>query len=101
MKVKIMNSKLIITLLVFLSGAVILSGCGKSDGETETKETKKDEKLQIVKVMDVTTSSFTENLKVVGVVKPFASAKISSEEGGLITSLNKDKGSYVRRGEIV
>lgn len=81
---------------------IMLTGCGDSGGETKTDETKKeDEKLPIVKVMDVTASSFTENLRVVGVVKPFATAKISSEEGGLITVLTKDKGSYVRRGETV
>lgn len=79
----------------------IFTGCGDSGGETKKDETKKEEKLQIVKVMDVTTAPFNENLKVVGIVKPLASAKISSEEGGLIIALNKDKGSYVSRGEIV
>lgn len=87
--------------LVIFSALVFFMGCGDSGGETKKDETKKDEKLQIVKVMDVNTTSFTENLRVVGIVKPFATAKISSEEGGLITSLSKDKGSYVRRGEVI
>jgi RND family efflux transporter MFP subunit len=105
MKTKlIMKAKFLIPVLALLVFSITaLIGCGgDSGGETNTDETKKeDEKRPIVKVADITASSFTENLKVVGVVKPFAMAKISSEEGGLITSLSKDKGSYVRRGEIV
>lgn len=98
MKLKIITP----ALALILFSAVYLFGCGDSGGETKQEDTKKEEqKLPIVKVMDVTASTFTENLKVVGIVKPFATAKISSEEGGLITYLTKEKGSFVRRGEVV
>lgn len=88
--------------LLLVLAAMIYTGCGNDNGKTENKDsTKINEKLPIVKVMEVNTSSFSENLKIVGIVKPNASAKISSEEGGLITMLNKEKGSYVRKGEII
>src|SRR5690349_9373739 len=91
---KIIPAAAVFILIMGAVGAVI--GCGKGGEDTKTEESAKDkQKLPIVKVMDVTTSSFSENLKVVGIVKPFAMAKISSEEGGLITVLNKEKGSFV------
>jgi RND family efflux transporter MFP subunit len=37
----------------------------------------------------------------VGTVKPYATAKISSEEGGLILSITKNKGDKVRAGEVL
>src|SRR5687767_12732575 len=109
MENKILNHTFIMKLRKIIPAAVllvlittVLIGCGKGGEEPKTEESAQDkQKLPIVKVMDVTTSSFSENLNVVGIVKPFAMAKISSEEGGLITVLNKEKGSYVRRGEII
>jgi membrane fusion protein, multidrug efflux system len=94
--------KILLMAALFLLSAATYIGCGDSGGETKKEETPADkQKLPIVKVMDVATSSFSENLKVVGIIKPFTTAKISSEEGGLITVLNKEKGSYVRKGEVV
>lgn len=87
-------------MIIFI--AFIVTGCGNQKSETDSKEnSESNKKLPIVKVMDVGTTSFSENLNIVGIVKPFATAKISSEEGGLITMLNKEKGSYVRKGEII
>jgi len=71
--------------------------CGSNNKE-EVKETKQ---LPIVKTKEVSIESFTETYRVVGIVKPYESAKISSEEGGIITYLRKDKGDRVGRGEVV
>jgi len=75
---------------------VVLASCG-----SDNKETAEEKQIPIVKVMDVTGESFTELYRVLGVVKPYASAKLSSEEGGIITYLRKDKGDRVGRGEVV
>jgi RND family efflux transporter MFP subunit len=96
----IMKTKIIISLLFLFAAVITLIGCGNSDGETST-EKKDEKKLPLVKVKDVETTTFSDNFRVIGVIKPFASAKVSSEEGGLIVSLNKDKGSYVGQGEVV
>ncbi len=95
-------------LRIFLPGVLftllavfVITGCGKDEEKPKDDPAVEKQKLPIVKIEEVKTSSFSENLSVVGIVKPFATAKISSEEGGLITYLNKDKGSYVGRGEIV
>ncbi|MBK7159694.1 MAG: hypothetical protein IPH77_14420 [Ignavibacteria bacterium] len=53
-----------------------------------------------MKVMEIGTSSFSEVYKVVGTVKAFQEAKISSEEGGLITYQPFDKGSRIGKGQV-
>ncbi|HMT12682.1 MAG TPA: hypothetical protein PKA39_13785, partial [Ignavibacteria bacterium] len=82
---------------ILLSVAAIFSSCGKGGENTEQNQ----KKLPLVKFKEIQTEQFSDNFKVMGVIKPFTSAKVSSEEGGLITSLTKDKGSYVSKGEIV
>lgn len=85
--------------LLPLIAAMILHGCG--DGSGETTDQKIEKKIPIVKVKQIESSVFSDNFKVVGLIKPFTSAKVSSEEGGVITYLTKDKGSYVRKGEVI
>jgi membrane fusion protein (multidrug efflux system) len=98
LKYNIKNMKLskLIVIIGVLTAAFLFSSCGKNSGNTNNNK-----KLPLVKVMDIKPTSFSENFKVVGVVKPYASAKISSEEGGLILSIPKDKGSFVNKGEVV
>ncbi|MCI0449897.1 MAG: efflux RND transporter periplasmic adaptor subunit [Chlorobi bacterium] len=93
-----MRLKIFSLVSVLLAGAVVFYSCGESGGETQQQNQRK---LPIVKVREVTGQSFSSILTVVGVVKPYATAKISSEEGGLLVSLTKDKGSYVGKGEII
>jgi membrane fusion protein, multidrug efflux system len=88
--------KRIINIIVVITLAVGLTACGKKQ---EKKETEK--KLSLVKVRDIKGEEFSDNYKVVGIVKPYTSAKLSSEEGGIITYLTKDKGSSVRKGETI
>lgn len=79
--------------------SVIVIACGDSGGETKQEPEQK--KLPLVKTSSVQSGTFTDNFRVLGVIHPYATAKVSSEEGGLIVSLNKDKGSYVGRGEVI
>lgn len=88
--------KRLIVLVTVITMAIGISACGKKQ---EKKETEK--KLSLVKVRDIKGEDFKEAYKVIGIVKPNTSAKLSSEEGGIITYLSKDKGSSVRRGETV
>ena len=86
---------ILITGIVFLS--MLVSSCG-NEGETKIEAEKK---LQAVKIKEVVSESFSEIYKVVGIVKAFQSAKISSEEGGLITYQPFDKGSRIYKGQVV
>jgi len=85
-----------IKVILILVLVISVSSCGKK--KTETVQEKK---LPIVKTKIIETGFFEEKYKIIGIVKPFESAKLSSEEGGLITYLSKDKGSRVGRGEVV
>ncbi len=93
-----MRNKLILSVFTLIVSLVMYS-CGDTGGETN--EQKNVQKLPLVKVTEVQTGTFSDNFRVLGVIKPLNTAKVSSEEGGLIVALNKDKGSYVRRGEII
>jgi RND family efflux transporter MFP subunit len=89
--------KLIVVLIAALS--VFFYSCSKKgDGETKKNEEKK---LTLVKFKQVVPSGFNDKFKISGTVKPYASAKVSSEVAGLIVSIPKDKGSYVSAGETV
>jgi RND family efflux transporter MFP subunit len=89
--------KRFIYLAVILIFGIFFISCSK---KSATKE-KNDKKLPLVKVRTVESEKFTEKYKVVGIVKPYSSAKLSSEEGGLITYIKKDKGDYVYHGEVL
>jgi len=84
--------------IIFLIIAICLNSCGGDKAETKTEAEKK---LQPVKVEEIITQEFTETYNVVGFVKPYEAAKVSSEEGGLITYQPFDKGSRVSRGQVV
>jgi membrane fusion protein, multidrug efflux system len=80
---------------------LILTGTFSACGNKSEKKEINQKKLTLIKAKEVTGESFKENYKIVGTVKPYASAKLSSEEGGLITYLAKDKGDRVSKGEVV
>jgi RND family efflux transporter MFP subunit len=100
MKLKtIFSAKALLALLIF--SAFVYAGCGgENGGETKDQQTQ-EKKLPLVKVKQIEPTTFSDDFKVLGIIKPFATAKLSSEEGGLIVGLTKDKGSYVGRGEVV
>lgn len=93
-----MRYKIILPVILIFAGLLMLGSCGKGGGETKVQDEKK---LPLVKVKTIEAGTFHDDFKVLGVIKPFTSAKVSSEAGGLIISLNKDKGSYVRKGEVI
>jgi RND family efflux transporter MFP subunit len=70
--------------------------CGDTEENIENKE-----KLPVVKVRPIEVQTFTESYNIVGVVKPYDEATLSSEEGGLITFLRVDKGDRVGRGQTI
>ncbi len=80
----------------FLPILITLSSCGSE--ETLEEEEKS---VSYVKTRTLTTEEFTETYSVVGVVKPYEEATLSSEQGGIITYLAVDKGSRVGKGQVV
>jgi membrane fusion protein (multidrug efflux system) len=88
--------------IIFLTVILCLTfGLFYSCGGDKSQTKENNQKLSLVKIQEVKPQLFAEKFTVVGAVKPYASAKISSEEGGLILSIEKDKGSNVAAGQIV
>ena len=83
-------------LILIILASVLLTSCGSNEGSIEKKE-----KLPVVKVKPIEVRNFTESYNIVGVVKPYDEATLSSEEGGLITYLRVDKGDRIGRGQTI
>lgn len=90
-----MGKHILILALVLVSLTLYACG-GKGQGEVQQEK-----KRTLVKVQTIEQQYFEEKYTVVGIVKPFTSAKLSSEEGGVITYLAVDKGSRVGKGQVV
>jgi membrane fusion protein (multidrug efflux system) len=90
----LMTNNIIRTAMLLLFAATLAS-CGSKEEEKVQAE----KKLQAVKIKEVTLQPFQDIYSVVGIVKPYESARISSEEGGLITYMPFDKGSRIGRGQ--
>ncbi|MGB9697571.1 MAG: efflux RND transporter periplasmic adaptor subunit [Ignavibacteria bacterium] len=88
--------------LFLLMVSLLLIGSSFSCGRKSGSENKSSlQQLSAVRVVEVKPQHFVETYRVIGIVKPYESAKLSSEEGGIITYLAKDKGDKVRKGEVL
>ena len=83
-------------ILFVVLASVIFISCGSKEENIENQK-----KLPIVRIQPIEVQSFTEAYNIIGVVKPYDEATLSSEEGGLITFLRVDKGDLVRRGQVI
>jgi multidrug efflux pump subunit AcrA (membrane-fusion protein) len=69
-----MNKIFKLTVFLLLAG-ITFSACGKK--RDNIKDTEK--KVPLVKVTTIKTQPFTESYKFIGVLKPYETAKLSSE----------------------
>ena len=83
-------------IIFIVLASVIFVSCGSNEENSENQK-----KLPIVRTQPIEVQSFTEAYNIIGVVKPYDEATLSSEEGGLITYLRVDKGDRVRRGQVI
>jgi membrane fusion protein, multidrug efflux system len=82
--------------ILFISLIIIVSyGC------SETEETEKVVNKVSVETIELVGEHYIDYISVVGTVKPFQKALISTTEGGKIVKLYKDKGDFVRKGEKI
>lgn len=89
-----MRKKLLIN-TVLLAVLTLVSSCGGDDGAKQEAV----KKLQPVKAVTIAPEPFQDTYSLVGVVKPYESANIASEEGGLITYMPFEKGSRIGKGQ--
>jgi membrane fusion protein, multidrug efflux system len=95
---KVTRSYFIIYFIALLSVAGFIS-CSDSEG-TPVKEERKESSVY-VQTTRVSTQSYSDFIYVIATAKAAQRAELSPEEGGRIQSFNKDKGDYVKEGEVI
>jgi RND family efflux transporter MFP subunit len=93
--------KLLINFLVVVIIFISITSCGDSTGNEKNNDPSKIEASVYVKTIPLKLESFVDNIYVLGVAKAFYQAKLSSDEGGKIKEFIKDKGSYVKKGDVI
>jgi RND family efflux transporter MFP subunit len=99
-----MKKEIKILLLLFLTVFVasMLTSCGDSTGnEKENNNPANKEPSVYVKTAELKLESFVDDISLLGVAKAIYQAKLSSDEGGKIKKFRRDKGSYVKKGEVI
>ena len=93
---------LILLILISVSLLFLFLSCGKADGtEKENNSDQKEKSSVYVKTVTLKSQPYTDYLELLGVAKAFYQANLSSDEGGKIKEFNKDKGSFVKEGDVI
>jgi len=93
--------KIINLLIIGLTFSVLLLtvSCGDSEGSEQTNNNT--EPTVYVKIVKLKSESFVDYISLLGVAKAYYHSNLSSEEGGKIKEFLKNKGSFVRKGEVI
>ncbi len=89
--------KKLLAILFLLYLGLSLNGCSEETSANNNSE----EKGIPVKTMALELQPFNEYLKITGTVKARNQIDIIAEEGGLLTKILKDKGSYAQKGDTL
>ncbi|MGB5893330.1 MAG: efflux RND transporter periplasmic adaptor subunit [Ignavibacteriaceae bacterium] len=87
----------IIVTIIFIA----ITGCSDSTGSDKNNSEQNEEPSVYVKTEPLQLVSFIDNIYVLGVAKAMYHSNISSDEGGRIKEFIKDKGSYVKKGDVI
>jgi RND family efflux transporter MFP subunit len=88
--------------LILVAVILLFSSCGNADGTEKDKKSNQKEKSSVfVKTEVLKSQPFTDYLELLGVAKAFYQSTLSSDEGGKIKEFIKDKGSYVKEGDVI
>ena len=96
---KMKTPKIRCTVLLALSlGAGVFVGC--SGGDADGVEVPS-ERAYNVRVLDLEPSTLKESILISGPIRPVRGTDISTQESGVIQSLPADKGSVVKKGDVI
>jgi membrane fusion protein, multidrug efflux system len=89
-------------IFVFAIGLILLySSCSTSDADTSIPELDRESLPVTVVVEEVMPQTFTDAVRLSGVVKAYESVMLSPEEGGIVKMWKVNKGDTVRKGAII
>jgi RND family efflux transporter MFP subunit len=90
---------------LLMATSIVLFACQSVDNAatdgTNKSEEKTDAKIQTVEVIHPSTSSFDAEVLVTGTAKANQIVTVYAMESGIITSIIKDIGDYVKKGETI
>ena len=95
-EIKLFIYSIIVTILL-----ITISGCADSTGSDKDNSKQTEGPSVYVKTKPLQLVSFVDNIYVLGVAKAMYHSNISSDEGGRIKKFIKDKGSYVKKGDVI
>ena len=94
-----MTSRKLFLLIAFVVVSFSFYACSSTEGEEQKVVEKRAVSVEVNAVVGTT---FIDYIDVVGVVKANQNSKISSDgSGGLVKSIKKDKGQFVKAGDVV
>ncbi len=85
--------------ILLILALFILTSCGGGVGNEQKPSEESSRPPTNVTIMKITPSSLTEYVDLTGVTEPYFDVMVSSEEGGVVESLNFDKGDWVKKGK--
>ena len=95
-KIKLIIYSIIVTILF-----IAIAGCSDSTGSDKDNSEQNEEPSVYVKTKPLQLVSFIDNIYVLGVAKAMYHSNISSDEGGRIEEFIKDKGSFLKKGDVI
>jgi membrane fusion protein (multidrug efflux system) len=95
-EIKLFIYSIIVTILL-----ITISGCADSTGSDKDSSKQTEEPSVYVKTKPLQLVSFVDNIYVLGTAKAFKHANLSSDEAGKIKKFVNDKGSYVKKGDVI
>ncbi|MFQ5753705.1 MAG: efflux RND transporter periplasmic adaptor subunit, partial [bacterium] len=96
-----MSLKKITTITIYLALSLIFIKCSREvDGKNDSTNGIS-EKVTDVKVMTIEPQSFVDFIEVTGTVHADITTTMSAEEMGVIDKFIKDKGDWVKKGEVI
>lgn len=96
-----MKGKLIVTFSIIVISGLLYYACSESEGSENKPDEEEKVRSVSVEVTPLIGEEFMDYISVVGTVKPFQKARLSSNEGGRIKEIFKDKGSFVKKGDVI
>lgn len=99
---KRINTIVLLALLATITTFIFVA-CSDSDAASEQKNEKKkeDSKFVLVESKKLKFEPYTSYITVIGSAKADKIANLSADEGGKIKSFLKEKGSYVKKDEVI
>lgn len=94
--------RLILLILISTGSLFLFLSCDNADGtEKEKKSDQKEKSSVYVKTEVLKSQPFIDYLELLGVAKAYYQATLSSDEGGKVREFIKDKGNFVKQGDVI